>query len=269
MGYIGTIITIILIVAWVVKGLAALTGNDEASRDKRGGRSLEDWDQMQSRRRAELQQQQQERAHELEELEVNAMPGQQAPQPVDMSHLTMAQRIELARERARQQAGTGGSRDEAGEALRQARMRAEQEAQERSDIERRRAMNQREELERERARLERERQTAKRRAAERAREKAEDQRRQAARAGKRRKPVTDKHRPQQVPVESMRTQSYARVHEGHGHDKPTVTILPKAGALTAKSLKPLNVAALRKAIVMKELLDKPLAMRNPQDDLLF
>ena len=61
-----------------------------------------------------------------------------------------------------------------------------------------------------------------------------------------------------------------RVHEGHGHAGPKVTKLASPTQQIGKSttVGPLSRSALRKAFIMKEVLDKPVALRNTQTDLL-
>ena len=94
MGGLGTIITIIIVVAWVVKGLASVKGDQDNGDKPRKHRSLEEWDEIQSQRRAEMSDHQES----LSEIRADSS----APNPAQM---TMAERIELARQRARQQAG--------------------------------------------------------------------------------------------------------------------------------------------------------------------
>lgn len=267
MSGIGVIITIIVVVIWVVKALSAVTGNGESSSSQSDkGRSLEEWDQVQANRRAEMA----ERARQgdgLEDLEAQALAN--APQQTSMpdpSQMTMAQRIELARQQARQHGDPA-------EALRQqARARAEQEAQRRQGVAQQQQA-QRERVERQRAEQARERQLAERRRAKEQRAQAEreqlEQRSRRRKSGSKtkrtapRQPATPTAKPSQIKIDSMR-----RVHQGHDHAGPTLSALPKKRALSATSLGKLNAASLRKAFIMKELLDKPIALRSTQDELL-
>jgi hypothetical protein len=278
MGGLGTAIIIVIVVTiWVIKGLQAVMGSgDDSNQAQRKRRSLEDWDELQARRRAEMARQRGEEP--LEELYAethDAGPQQaNAAQITDPSQMTMAQRIELARQRARQQQQGGGQpqADERGEALRRAQQRAEREAeQRRSQAQREQA--QRAQAERERAARERERQVAERR--RKAEERARAEREQLRKSRSRRKRSTSGAKQAQaasqpVPVITpapTQGASYRRVQKGHTHLREIGQGAGKRKK-TGIAIGPLDAASLRKAFVMKELLDKPLAMRNPQDDLL-
>lgn len=263
------IVIVIMVVFWIVKALASMTGNDEqAKKDQGKGRSLEEWDELQARRRAEM-------ARQNQQLET--MRGD-VSQP-DPSKMTMAQRIELARQRARQQGGgMGGQGDDAGEALRRARERAEQEAQRRrvaAEQQRQAQIAQRQQAERERAVRARDQQVAERRRLAEQRAKAEQEQLRRSRSRRRSSSQATPTASKPVPVlssiksDEVRDASYKRVHKGHGHGGPELVTLKKTkNAHAATALGPLDTASLRKAFIMKELLDKPVALRSPQDDLL-
>ena len=278
MGGLGSAIVIaIVIIVWVVKGLSALLGNKDADANRpRQRRSLEDWDELQARRRAELAEQSRQR-QSLEEIDARAL-GQQRPMqsgPIDPSQMTMAQRIELARQRARQQQGGVPHQadlraDEQAEALRRAQAHAEREAQRRRAIAQQQHNAQRELEQQQRAARERARQVAERKRLAEQRALAEREQQRLARASRRRSASGAKQaqaeakKGAKAQPSQMRLESYQRVHQGHEH-KSAATRRPGLGV---PKLGPLDAASLRKALILKELLDKPLAMRNPQDDLL-
>jgi len=62
-----------------------------------------------------------------------------------------------------------------------------------------------------------------------------------------------------------------RVHKGHGHEVPTVSRIAGAAKATgtATTFGTLSRSDLRKAFIMKELLDKPVALRDPQNKLYW
>lgn len=257
MGSLGTIITVIIVVAWVVKGLASMTGNDEQADKSRKPRSLEQWDELQSQRREQLSSQQQA----LSDARSQASR-------VDTTQLTMAERIELARQRARQQAGVADEANGQAEALRRARLQAEQQAQaQRQQAQQRaaqqRAAQERAVKERQRLELQRRRQLAQ--------QQAQAQQRQTRAQQTQRRPSPAKPATAR-PVstrQSVVAQSVKRVHEGHDHQGPRVQAPASAGrSISAHELGLNNRKSLRKAFIMKELLDKPLALRDPRADLL-
>lgn len=255
MGSIGTIITIILVVAWVVKGLASTTGSQSDSSKPRKHRSLQEWDEIQAARRQQMS----EQRESLSELRADT--ARQNP-----SQMTMAQRIELARQRARQQAGLSIQNDEQAEALRRARVQAERQAQQQRQAAEQRAQRERatrqERAQRERA--ERIRQQRRRQAQQQAqqRRRAKQQRRQRAAT----RATTGSQRQRAVAKPTKRVQQGTPQLEGG----PTVT--KRAGSSSSVGIKTsvgtLSRADLRKAFIMKELLDKPVALRDPQADLL-
>jgi len=101
-------------------------------------------------------------------------------------------------------------------------------------------------------------------------QEAQDKRRRGSRQQRRSKPqqptrATTGSQRERVVAESMRS-----VKEVQDHDGPKMAKLASPtrpiGAKT--SIGTLDRARLRKAFVMKELLDKPVALRDPQADLL-
>ena len=256
----GAIITIIIVVAWVVRGLASVMGNQEGGEKKRPARSLEDWDDLQAKRREAMS----EQREGLQEL--RAQSGTQNP-----AQMTMAERIELARQRARQrarqQAGLQGQGDDRAEALRRARAQAERQAQQQREqaqqlAQRERAARQ-QQANRERERIQQQR----RRQAEQADIEAQQQRqrrsKQQPRTQSRPALITGSQR------ENVVAQSVKRIHKGHEHTGPVVekqASRSKSG-LGTPAIGKLDRSALRHAFIMKELLDKPVALRNPQADL--
>ena len=258
MNNIGLIITIILVVGWVIKGLSAVMGNEEQGK-KPTGRSLEEWEAMQAKRRAAMSEQQKSMR------EGRADVSQQNP-----TQMTMAERIELARQRARQQAGLQAQGDDQAEALRRARAQAEQKARQQRE---QAAQQQRAEqaARQQRAKRAQERaQRERRQAQQRAEQEAQARRQRRTKQQRRSKPkqparATTGSRREGVVAESMK-----RIHEGHAHAGPKLTKLtsPTRPIGAAASIGTLDRDSLRKAFIMKELLDKPVALRNTQNDLL-
>lgn len=260
MGSIGTIITIILVVIWVVRGIAAATGHDEQGKQNKLKREIE------RERARRLRIESGEVLGEIEvfdEAQIQSMAGGRQQPTRDLSQMTMAQRIELARQRARQDLAGRSANGDAAEALRQAREQAEQQAQ-REQAERRRAMQekQRREIARQRA-AERQAQAERR-----ARRQTRAQRRATQAKQGNAATQAERHNPSAIQVreQRMREPSRQRVHA----TQPSATRTQCTGKRKAGrvSVSPLTAASLRKAVVMKELLDKPIALRNPQDDLL-
>ncbi|MFN3168445.1 MAG: hypothetical protein ACE37H_15405 [Phycisphaeraceae bacterium] len=268
MGGLGSAIVIIIVITiWVIKGLQAVmnSGEDESSQRKR--RSLEDWDELQARRRAEMARQRGEEP--LEELYADANAGQPDP-----SQMTMAERIELARRRARQQQGGGVPQaSDPAEALRLAQQRAEREAEQRR-TQAQRDQAQRAQAERERAARERERQVAERR--RKAEQRAQAEREQLRKSRSRHKrPVSGAKqakaasRTAKLPVPAIAASSIGdKTGTARGASRLIEQGAGRRRKKTGVTLGPLDAASLRRAFVMKELLDKPLAMRNTQDELL-
>ena len=272
MNTIYIIIAIIFVVSWVVNKLAALTGNEtntSGNNAERKRRSLDEWDEIQARRRAE-------NAGQLEELHLDAsaqppppMPHQATPR--DLSQLSMAERIELARQRARQQAGGQGGEDPA-EGLRQARERAEAEAQRRRQLAEQQRREQADQAQRQQAQRARERQAAERRRAQEQRARAEQE---AKRRSRQRRSSSGSKRPSsggtgavQAGPSRVSAESYKRVHHGQSQPGSSGTGATQPIAVGPIAIGNLDAVALRKAFIMKELLDKPVALRGPQDDLL-
>lgn len=279
MGSIGSFIIIaIVVISMIVRILKAVLGNEQ-NRDQTAGkrRSLEDWDELQARRRAELAEQ--ARRREAIEAMQREPAGQQptyANQP-DPSQMTMAQRIELARQRARQQQGGGVPNvDAQAEALNRARAQQELQEQQRRTLAQQQAQQQaqREEAEAQRAARERARQQAERKRVAEQRAKAEQERTQQMRSSRRRTTSGAKSAQASASAISlakssqMRAQSYQRVHEGHEHVAKKGAVKSVQIVKRRAKIGPLDAASLRRAFIMKELLDKPIALRKPQDDLL-
>ncbi|MEM6257088.1 MAG: hypothetical protein AAGI37_02085 [Planctomycetota bacterium] len=252
MSGLGAIITIIIVVAWIVKGLAAATGNDDAREKRRKGRSLEEWDEMQAQRREQQQ--------ALSDMRADSS----SPNPAQM---TMAERIELARQRAREQAGVPAQQgDSQAEALRQARARAEQQAeqQRRQAAQQQRAQRERAEQQR-RAQQERAKQQRRRQAqrAE-AEQQAQAQRQRQRRANQQQR----RSQPRQQPRAKTGSQRERAVAQAMPQDTAVTKTSRRSGAIGGGTAVGLNSRdALRKAFIMKELLDKPIALRDPQADL--
>jgi len=266
MSGIGAIFVFIIIVVSVVRSIASATGNDAGGKKKssRRGRSLEEWNQLQAQRRGE----QLQPTDALKQMHAQPPQAKRPPQTrIDASQMSMADRIELARQRARQQAG-GRPTDDAAEALQRARARAEAEAQ-RNRAAQMQQNTEREQAARQRAELQRRHQAEARARAE---QQAKAQRAQQEQAARR--TATGQKRQGQPSRPAKRTkpslmlnESIDRVHQGHTHQVATLHIA-KRGKRAGIGIGQLNAMSLRKAIVLKELLDKPIALRNPQEDLL-
>ncbi|MEM9347127.1 MAG: hypothetical protein AAGB26_10980 [Planctomycetota bacterium] len=251
MSGLGAIITIIIVVAWIVKGLAAATGSDDAREKRRKGRSLEEWDEMQAQRREQQQ--------ALSDMSADSS----SPNPAQM---TMAERIELARQRAREQAGIPAQQgDSQAEALRQARARAEQQAEQQRQraAQQQRAQRERTEQQR-RAQQERAKQQRRRQA-----QRAEaEQQAQAQRQRQRRAKQQRRSQSGQQPRAKTGSQRERAVAKAMPQDSAVTKTSRRAGAIGSETAVGLNSRdALRKAFIMKELLDKPIALRDPQADL--
>lgn len=256
---IGTLITLVIIVYWVVRAVNAVAGNKDKD-PKRQPQTIEDWGQDDS---FGPEDDEYEEAHEALAQMLDGSSGGGAtggrarpPQQVDLSQLTMAERIEMARQRARERAG--GVQTRSGEAAESARG-AQTEQQ---------VIAQKERLEKAQADAERQRISERRRAAQ---QKADIEQRKPNRSRKQRQ---QSNRTQlgvatgQSPS-SVKAEAYGRVHDGHLHTSASGSNQKKTSkAMSVVQLGALDAATLRKAFVLKELLDKPIAMRKPQDDLL-
>lgn len=261
MGGLGAIITIILVVGWVVKGLSSAVGNkDEGT--QRPQRSLEEWDELQAKRREARQGQQQAMS------ELRADSSSQNP-----AQMTMAERIELARQRARQQAGLQGQDDQQAEALRRARAKAQQQAelQQRQNAQRQRAQRE-QAAQQERAERERAQQKRRRQAEQQAQQEAQAKRQRRGNQQRRTRPQQSQSQPRAATGskrENVVAKSMQRIHKGHEHATPVVAKLTSKtkGIGGVGSIGSLDRQSLRKAFIMKELLDKPIALRDPQTEL--
>lgn len=275
MNSLGAIITIIFVVAWVVQGIIRVMNSDEGGKDSASKTSDADLEQRIANRRAERARQARpdrdvqigmDQRSQLMDGRLSEVRGR------DASQMSMAERIELARERARQQAGVVDQRDDAGEALERAREQAQREAQAQRD---RAAMEQqaaREAAERRKSDQERQRRALARKQAEEREAREAQQRRRRTRAqrraaqSKKSVPLADTPRRNQTSRTAQRgSKSSAPSPLGDG---PTVATLKSSRGPSATRIGPLNVRTLRKAFVMKELLDKPVALRDEPDHLL-
>ncbi|MEO0474459.1 MAG: hypothetical protein AAF085_00625 [Planctomycetota bacterium] len=252
----GVIITIIIVVAWVVRGIAAVMGDQDSAQKKRPGRSLEEWDEMQAERRAQLSDKQQTRTE--------ARPETLAQNPAQM---TMAERIELARQRARAQAGLAPQDSADSDTQRREQARAEQQARQQREAElqaRRQRAEQERAAQQQRAQRERAQQQRRRQAQQEAEQQAQRQRRsrQQQRRTRPAKATTGSQREQAVSRSQQRVRQ-SRVQPAAAQQPPTTE-----SGFSVQSLKKLDRKALKQAFIMKELLDKPIALRDPQSDLL-
>ena len=258
MSSFGILIAIIVVVGWVIKGISSAMGNEDDTGRKRPKRSLEEWDELQARRREAKSEQQQALS------EMRADNSSQNP-----AQMTMAERIELARQRARQQAGVQDQGDQQAEALRQAQSRAQEQAERRAREQRESELRARQRrAEQQRAQRERVKQQRRRQQAEQeAQAQAQRQRRAKQQRRSQSKPATRATKGSRR--ESVVAESMQRIHQGHDHDGPKVTRRSKSAPVgaSAAGLGLMDRNALRKAFIMKELLDKPIALRDPQADL--
>ena len=265
MNSLGAIITIILVVVWVVRGLASVMGSDkqEGSRSSSGGAT--ELDQRIAQRRAE-------RAQAAQRSQQQTRVQSQTPQR-DLSQMTMAERIELARQRARE--GAGASQQQAPDVEARRRLQARQEAA-RLEAQQARQREAREQAELQRQRVERERRIAQRRKAaeEQARaerlERAEHKRRAQRRSASRRSNSKAKAAAQAAP--QPRTSRGGPIQTqigGHGLGKiGQIVTHSTTQSDTKATLGPFDRKSLQKAFIMKEILDKPVALRGEQGDLL-
>jgi len=181
---------------------------------------------------------------------------------------SMAERIELARQRAREQSGAVSRRSgEMEDALERTRVQAEQEAEHRRQASQ--AQQRLQELERERVAAER-REAAERRAESEREARRRSRQRQNRPRKTQSKPKSLLAAPTSVPIidqqSGAREDPLQRINQEHAHSDPLVTITRKRRI--GSGLGKIDRAALRKAIIMKELLDKPVALRGEQDGLL-
>ena len=258
---IGIIVAIVVAVSWVIKGLSAATGNEEEGGRKRPNRSIEDWDDLQAKRREAMSEQQQA----LSEMRAESS----APDP---SQMTMAERIELARQRARQQAGLPAQDAPDASAQRRERELAERRAQEQREAElraRRRRAEQERAAQEQRAQADRAKQQRRRQAEQQAEREAQAQRQRRAKQQRRSQSSGTKRATTGSKRESVVAESIQRIHQGQEHGDQKTSRRSKPGAMPASAVKLglVDRNALRKAFIMKELLDKPVALRDPQADL--
>ena len=272
MNSIGVIITVIFVVIWVVRGIASVMGQDPESRAEGQTGQKTDLDQRiaaQRARRARLAEQQGGQAQ--------ALAGRQSASPQDLSQMSMAERIELARQRARSGpvSQRGQNVDEAQAGMQQAmREKQELEARQRAQLERRRQAK--EQAERRKALQSRQQRAEARKQAEQQRAKAEQlerrrrrTQRQARQTRKPGQPTRQSAQPAQAAGKSRTQQRQASKPAAIGTGPLGARSVPrptrKRGAVHIGTL---DANALRKAFIMKELLDKPVALRGEQDGLL-
>ena len=244
----GIIILVIVIGGWVVKAINAANENKQ-SKGNRSNKPSVDYEALAERRRQELQQQAQQR---------RAQQGQQRQptqvQQRDPATMSMAERIEMARQRDAQRRGRHVEVDQQAEALRDAQQQAQAEARGQA----------------ERARQE---QVAQQRRAQ--------QRQQQQRARQQNQPPQRATKPAAAAPPRRRrdlstvAQDAQRKHKA-SHDR----VLSKKAAGDAQTREQaanlgrpkrrkalldfckLNRRSLRQAIVLKEILDPPVALRD-------
>lgn len=274
----GVIMVIVLVGSWVANRVKEQ--QEESAREQRGlrrgssGEAKVDLDEVAAQRREQLRQMARQRMQQggrgASASQGGAASGGGGQ---DLSSLSMAERI--ARARA---AGRGESADQSPD-LRQsgwedqqaeARRRAEQREQER----RRREQEERREVQRrERAEAERRRQTeARRREREQqAQQRARQQRRQAqqrqARQQRQTQQVTARRQEAIAPItdEGGARQSRGQVSRAT-KPGPRVWGARTAGGPSAHLMAMLHGPGLRDAMVLKEILDRPIALREPAND---
>ena len=169
MGGLGTVIAVIIVVAWVVRGIAVVMGEQNNDGNKRPHRTLEEWDELQAKRRAQVSDQQQA----LSEMHTESAQANTA-------QMTMAERIELARQRARQQAGLPPQEQADNDTRERELELAERRAREQREAElqaRRRRAEQERAAQQQRAQRERAQQQRRRQAQQEAEQQAQRQRR--------------------------------------------------------------------------------------------
>ncbi len=247
-GYL--VVALVILGPWIAGLLKKAADADKKNkarleeRQQGGGASQKRLDDLAARRRAELRAQAQARQQ-----------GAAAPSGgVDPSNLTMAERIARARAKAQyenrqtqiqQETPPGREAESAArqraEAEAAARRRAEQEAQARQQEQRRAA----------------ERQDAQRRAERSARQKAEAARRQRVERSRRAR-------------ESQRVQAAVTPRPAARSAKPQAIVLEPMTPIDEAGGLVFDRQSLRQAIILKEVLDRPVALRDPtQNDALL
>lgn len=227
----------------ILKGIAAANkgrSENELSRKKKNRRQGGDYDELARRRRAELQQLAQQREHQRQQPSGHIVMDQP-----DLSTLTMAQRIELARQRAaqKQQGGVDPQTKARHEKQQHAQaQRARQQQQTEQQQQQRRAKAQ------QRAKLEQTRKQQHQQQANQQRAASQQQSQPAAAPARRRRTATA------APVKD--------VWQELGTKQSRATQSRATDTFTPFDLGKLDARSLRQAFVMKELLDKPLALRD-------
>lgn len=260
MGSFGGIIFLVLIVGgWVIKAIAAANENKSkgGGRPDRSGQPRVDYEELAARRRRELQQQAQQRR-----AQQGRGPSAQAQVPQrDPATMSMAERIEMARQRASGQGGGQAGRsqvDQQAEALR----RAQQEAQQHADAQARAERARREQAARQHQQQQRQQQQHRRRVQQQS------------------QPPPGRAATQRAAAASQRDLSQVSEDAVRKHDQSHERVLSKKSARAAKlqeskrrqkrsgsgsdllDFSKLNRKSLRQAVVLKEILDVPVALRD-------
>jgi len=258
MGGMGGIIFLVIIIGgWVIKAIAAANENKSkgGSRPDRSGQPRVDYEELAERRRQELQQQAQQRRAQQGR---GPSPQAQVPQR-DPATMSMAERIEMARQRASQQGGGQAGRsqvDQQAEALR----RAQAEARQSADAQAERARQ--EQAARQRQQQQRQQQQHQRRVQQQNQPPPGRAATQRAASAKRRdlshvsEDAQRKHDESHQRVLSATSARAAALQENRGRRKRSSS----GGDLLDFSK--LNRKSLRQAIVLKEILDVPVALRD-------
>ncbi|MFI4862402.1 MAG: hypothetical protein ACIAXF_17185 [Phycisphaerales bacterium JB063] len=242
MSGIGPIVILIIVIGgWIIKAVNAMN-ESKAKREKSGNRP--DYEELAARRRAELQQQAQQRG-----------PATLQATQRDPSSMSMAERIEMARQRAQQQQGGQGV-DPRAEALR----RQQQEAMRQRQQQEQAARQQR--LQQEQARRQQQQQQQQR-ARQQQQQQQQTLKQQRAAAKRTQQGIRQRD-------ERLHRASHERVHKTPKRDQA----VRKLEAALAPGRRPkrkgalldfgkLNRRSLRQAMILKEVLDKPVALRDP------
>ncbi|MEM9414242.1 MAG: hypothetical protein AAGA29_02035 [Planctomycetota bacterium] len=242
MSGIGPIIILVIVVGgWIIKAVTAIN-ESKAKNEKR--RQRPDYDELAARRMAELQQQAQQQRVDTTQV------GQR-----DLSSLSMAERIEIARQRAAQQQGGRPDIDLQSQALRQQQMQQERLRQQQLQQQQQRQQQQRQQQARRQQQQSQARQP----------QPAQSLRQQRAQKAAAKQSLS------QIKQREARkhSESHERVHKTARRDKAVrrqeKMHAPASRAKRRNSLidfSKLSHRSLRQAIVLKEILDKPVALRD-------
>jgi len=257
---IGVIVFLALVIGpWILKGIAAASNDraeEEKSRKRRSQREGTDYDELARRRRAELQQLAAQRDQQR-----NAPSGHIVMDQPDPASLTMAQRIELARQRAGQKQH-GGHVDPHAQAFES--MEAQHAQTQREQQIRQQRANQQKQAQQ---------QQAQRKAKAQQRAQVEQARRQQQQQKQAQQIAAAKsHRKKRAASGTSAKQTQEAVQKPSSAAKRSRVRSATQGSSSSTSnlfapidLKKLDARSLRQAFVMKELIDKPLALRTDQD----